>query len=154
MGSPNVSEVLHIREAGLHWGGKQRYAEFTQKGRQHSAFGFGPVGVAFVAATALSNAHARNVLDWRLIRIADGAGTRFDFLTWQKASEVLRVLGPIAAALEKQFPSVPVAPPGLPAIAPYELGVADELAKLAALGDSGVPTEEEFALQKAALLKH
>jgi hypothetical protein len=41
----------------------------------------------------------------------------------------------------------PVAPAG-----PTSTSVADELTKLAALRDSGVLTEDEFAVQKARLL--
>jgi hypothetical protein len=46
----------------------------------------------------------------------------------------------------------PPSPVLFPPATPAALSVADELAKLAQLRDSGVLTEEEFALQKARLL--
>ena len=44
------------------------------------------------------------------------------------------------------------APAAAPAPAPSQLGVADELAKLADLHDKGVLNDEEFTAQKARLL--
>jgi hypothetical protein len=55
-----------------------------------------------------------------------------------------------AAASAAPPPPAPAAPPA-PSSAPA-VSITDELAKLAALRDSGVLTEDEFAAQKAKLL--
>jgi hypothetical protein len=126
--------------------------EYTaQKGKQHSAFGLGPLGVAFVAANALHNAHARGVVRYRHVRVTDGADKTSDFLTPASSGEVAAVLGPLARALMLQYPPTPEV--NAAEVTPHpELSVADELMKLVGLRDAGVLTDAEFDAQKARLL--
>lgn len=125
-----------------------------QRGNQRSAFGVGPLGVAFVAANAVHNARAKGVIKYRLIRLTDGAGKQHNFLTQQSMETVWAVLRPASIALEKHFASL--APTATPtpkeSLGPQNVSVADELTKLAGLHESGVLTDEEFAAQKAKLL--
>ena len=39
------------------------------RGKQRSSFGIGPIGVAVVAATTVSNARSRQVIEYRLTRL-------------------------------------------------------------------------------------
>ena len=121
-----------------------------QRGNQRSAFGVGPLGVAFVAANAVHNARAKQVVDFRLIRLTDGLGKQFNFLTRNSKESVWAVLRPASMALEQQFGSLgPVPQVSTPS---QSTSVADELAKLSGLHETGVLTDEEFATQKAKLL--
>src|SRR6478735_9288985 len=56
-----------------------------------------------------------------------------------------RLIDKFAATVRETLPSIP----DRPATAPAGNSVADELAKLASLRDSGVLSEDEFAAQKA-----
>jgi hypothetical protein len=169
---PNLKSDLRVTNEGIFWGGTKKlgYANFpwaslrsvtagehqARKGNQRSAFGIGPLGVAFVAATAVSNARARQVVSLRRIRITDGRNNHVDFVTPQPASEVQRVLGTTAAKLEARAAALTIAAPAAVPADPPTLaevtGVADELGKLAALRDAGVLTSEEFEQEKSRLL--
>lgn len=78
-------------------------------------------------------------------------------LTFEKPktskAETLRLLGPlIAAAGTRSLGPAHTTPAEAALTAPPAVGVADELAKLVALRDSGELTDEEFSRQKAKLL--
>lgn len=123
-----------------------------RRGNQRSAFGMGPLGVAFVAANAVHNARAKGVIQYRLIRLTDVAGKQHDFLTKQSTEAVWAVLRPASIALEKHFASLAPAATPKESLPPKGVSVADELTKLAGLHESGVLTDEEFSTQKARLL--
>lgn len=163
---------LQVTPDGLAWGRRVKIAWSTilkietgivtqRQGNQRRAVGFGVLGVAAVAATAAHNAKARQVVSHREIRISCRDGQVFRFLTNASDALVSEVFGPLfaayAAEVQRQAQlSTPAAatsgavPP--PARAPSAIGVADELAKLAGLRDSGVISAEEFDLQKAKLI--
>jgi hypothetical protein len=87
----------------------------------------------------------------RLARSNFGGGQLF---SW---GEKGRLSDQFAQVVRDTLPSTPepkpAAPPASPApAASTSTSVADELTKLAALRDSGVLTEDEFAVQKARLL--
>ena len=117
------------------------------KGKRHSAFGFGPLGVAFVGVNALHNAKVGHGTDCRLIRLTYDKGA-VDLLTMKSRDEIVAALGPAADALNAHL----AAPPKPAAATPPTSSMADELAKLVNFHNSGVLTDEEFAAQKAKLL--
>jgi hypothetical protein len=119
-----------------------------QHGQKRSAFGIGPVGLAVVAATAVSNSRAGKVTVTQRITLTDGKGVPFAFSTGLPRSTVDVVMNPIVVAMKASNTPEPLPAPALVAA----ISVADELAKLAQLRDSGVLTEEEFSAQKAKLL--
>jgi hypothetical protein len=172
--NPKVKSALTVTSEGILWGvkGNKRtgyvsipwnavgYLETgvyrMERGNQRSAFGFGPVGVAIVAANAVRNARNSQILEYHYIRIVDGRGTPFDFLTMRTNVEIASVLGPTADAIERRNAAIEAAsaPPSLPVSVPDQgHSVADELAKLAELHVSGVLTDEEFAVQKEKILE-
>jgi hypothetical protein len=160
----NLSVTAH----GIRWSGprtqelnfpwsslrKIEIGEVAQrKGNQRSAFGFGLVGLAFVGATAIHNARARQTVAFRAIRITSDSGAQFDFITPRPIAEVGNLLSPIAAGLDARSEAPDLEPPGTSHVeAPAQIGIADELTKLSDLCDAGVLSQEEFAAQKRRLL--
>jgi hypothetical protein len=171
--NPKVKSALTVTNDGIFWGekGNKRVGYVSipwnavgrietgihrmKRGNQRSAFGVGPAGVALVAANAVRNARNAQVLEYHYIRIVDGRGTPFDFLTKRTNVEIASVLGPTADAIVSRNAAVDAAsallsPPATALV--HGNSVADELAKLAELHSSGVLTDEEFAAQKAKIL--
>jgi hypothetical protein len=116
----------------------------THRGRQRSAVGIGPVGLAVVGASMLHNKRAAQVVVRRVVRLTTKEGKRGDFvLADASAQQIARVQAIIARLRTPQAAVAQVSPPP---------PVADELAKLAKLKADGILSEEEFAGQKARLL--
>ena len=173
--NPKVKSALTVTSEGIFWGenGTKRVPHVSipwnaigrietgihrmQRGNQRSAFGFGPAGVAIVAANAVRNARNAQILEYHYIRIIDGRGTPFDFLTKRTNVEISSALGPTGDAVERRNAAAINAASALPSPpAPATIqshSVADELAKLAELHTSGVLTDEEFVTQKAKVLE-
>ncbi len=147
-----------------------------QHGHGRSAFGFGPVGVAVVAATAIHNARAAK-MDIRqritLTSVMTGGGTKsFVFLTGLPRPVVDSVCMPIinrlraaseadnqlqaekkreAAEAEHQR-QLQEETAAIAAAIRRPISIADELRKLAELRDASILSAEEFEAQKARLL--
>lgn len=120
-----------------------------RKGKQRSSFGIGPLGVAFVAANAVHNARAKQLVQFRLIRLTDVSGKQHNYLTQQSKEAVWAVLRPASIALAEHVASLTPTPSG-----PIQgASIADELKKMAELHESGVLSDDEFATQKAKLLE-
>jgi len=159
-----TESALAVNDKGIVWGhfGTTRvlvpWAELRNielgeidapKGRQHSAFGFGLIGVAFVAATAVHNARVGRAAEYRAIRVTTTAGEHVEFLTPKSYADVVKLLGPTAKALTAHFGVLTTEPEIPPASG---LGVADEIKKFGELRDAGVLTAEEFETAKSRLL--
>lgn len=146
-----------------------------QHGRQRNALGFGAIGLAVVAETAIHNARARKIDELRQIVITDGAKKQWVYLTKKSTADVNAVIGSAAAVVHRvrTGAAAPLSPPAEPpapdpaavqrrleeirrTLEPAKptapLPIADELKKLAELRDAGILTEEEFATHKAKLL--
>ena len=123
----------------------------SQRGKQRSAFGFGPIGVAFVAATAISNHNARKVDTVSTLQVLTRDNEITTFSTKESfeplASFFVAYRNSPLAAQEVADEQTEAAPTGGP-----QLGVADEIKKLMELRDLGAISEEEFQSQKAKLL--
>jgi len=122
------------------------------KGSQRSAFGFGPVGLAFVAATAVHNSRAKRTVHYQVIRVSNLSGNYVDFATPKSRVAVVKLLGPTANALVAHFGKATREPEEEAAHSASAFSVADELEKLVKLRDSGVLSKEEFGAQKVRLL--
>jgi hypothetical protein len=148
----------------------------TRHGRQRSAFGIGPVGMAVVAATAVSNARAAKIDVHQRITLTCGMNTggnrTFVFLTglqrevvdavcmpvitsFQRAIAVARAVQATknqqAAELQRQR-QVQEQAAAIASAVQQPVSTADELRKLAELRDAGVLSDEEFQAQKTRLL--
>jgi Short C-terminal domain len=153
----------------------------AQHGRQRGAIGVGPIGLAVVGATALHNRRAARVDEYTRFTFTDKAGQSHQFLTQESQGKINNTLGPtiraflahakrladakaaeVAKARQAQAEAAKAAEEAktraiteaavAAAKASSPVSLADELAKLVALKEQGVLSEEEFAAAKARLL--
>jgi hypothetical protein len=158
-GAKNAKEMgaLKVTAAGIEYAGGTKIScpwsgianievleSRTHRGRQRSAVGIGPVGLAVVGASMLQNKRAAQVVVRRVVRITTTQGQKGDFIPADSSAQQLAPAQAIVARLRAAQAAVAQVAP-----APF---VADELKKLADLKDAGLLTNEEFARQKVSLL--
>jgi hypothetical protein len=159
--------ALTVNEKGIAWGrfGTRRVlVPWTQLrdiqigqldrstgGSRRSAVGFGPVGLALVAATVAHKSKVTHVR-YQVIRVHSRSGEYFDFATSKSRAAVATFLLPTSVALAVHSAKATRKPQAEVARSASVFSVADELEKLVKLRDSGVLSQEEFANQKVRLL--
>ena len=116
------------------------------RGQQRSSFGFGAIGVAFVAATAIANAINSKIEIDHFIRVTTRDKKVAEFFVkggtdvkWGPIDEVVQRLN--------KYKELTAPKPGN-----SQLSVVEELSKLNELRQSGVLTDAEFNAQKSRIL--
>jgi hypothetical protein len=160
-GSP-VNGTLRLAADGPNWKGQRSYVRVPwaaianietgqisiRRGKQSSAIGIGPIGLAFVALTAISNASAATVHTYNGLEFTTRDGKKHGFLSKKSFAP----FSPMCQAFQKFRASQPSLRNESLAVPNAALGVADEIAKLEGLRSRGIVSDTEFASQKAKLL--
>jgi hypothetical protein len=115
-GAKNAKEIGALRSAelGIEYTGRTKVScrwpdisnlqlleSQTRRGRQRSAFGIGPVGVAFVGATALKNKRNAQIVVKRVVRLTTMKGQHGDFVLIDASAQELALVQAIIAHLRK-----------------------------------------------------
>ena len=159
VGAKNAKEIgtLKATEAGIEYTGKTKVScpwsgianieiieSRTRRGRQRSAVGIGPVGLAVVGASMLQNKRAAQIVITRVVTLTTKQGQRGNFVPTDSSTQQVAPVQAIIAHLQRSQGAATQVGPGP--------SVADELKKLVDLKDAGLLTDEEFAAQRAKLL--
>ena len=134
-----------------YWDGQQWTDHVSDAGAQS----VDPVGSPAQAATAAAPAAGGSWMDKvasAANQAVDATSAAVDSAADSLSSKPQPTSQPVATPVPANSPAASAEPAAVPAHVDHGNLIADELTKLAALKDSGVLTEEEFAAQKAKLL--